>query len=625
MRRPPVRFASIALFTALAALGSGCGAVLGLGDFTDEDGGASGQGGASSQGGASHAGGTSHTGGGTTSTHAGGAGGAGGSGGTTGTLECAPDEADCDHDGVTCEAKLTKDPQNCGACGTRCSSQGVLAPVCKNGKCFLDCDSSHADCDGQVDDGCEQDISGDMNNCGGCGKRCSSDHGTAACSGGVCQLACAKGWGDCDGDGSNGCEKDLSSHVTDCGACGSVCGSQNTDAVACVDGSCQLTCTKGFADCNSGAPGCETNIFEDVHNCGACNALCSNAHAMTATCHLGLCNLTCQGTYSDCDGDKSNGCEAELQTDPKNCGKCGHVCEGDCKYSCLPVTLSTQLNHPAEVVVTQGAAYVASPQAIVKVPLDGSMPFGIGNIPAQNVPQFLAYDSKNLYFFDAASSAIDYVALPDGGSVKLLVSNQVPTAIVADDNGVYWSDSTTASIRRFDASQPGFSVAVVPEYAGHLAMTATTLVWATVADGKIRTAPRAGGAAKTIWTPGADLPTHLVVHGTTLFFSTFNASNSSTAVHSINVDGTGYAMLQLLQYSPTGMAVSDKYVFFATGAQGELDRIAANGGGGVSLLEQNLGMMGGIAVDAKHVYWTIGGVGDGTGKLTKLDQESYAP
>ncbi len=73
-------------------------------------------------------------------------------------------------------------------------------------------------------DGCE----------GVCPPGCTNPHGTTSCSvDGLCQPVCDSGWGNCDGDNTNGCETDLKTNEN-CGDCGIVC----TGGDTCVDGIC---------------------------------------------------------------------------------------------------------------------------------------------------------------------------------------------------------------------------------------------------------------------------------------------------------------------------------------------------------------------------------------------------
>jgi hypothetical protein len=67
------------------------------------------------------------------------------------------------------------------------------------------CDGSDNDCDGIVDDGF--DLASDVNNCGGCGHKCSYRNGAGVCSGGSCYLlGCSDGFADLDKNPDNGCE-----------------------------------------------------------------------------------------------------------------------------------------------------------------------------------------------------------------------------------------------------------------------------------------------------------------------------------------------------------------------------------------------------------------------------------
>ncbi len=56
------------------------------------------------------------------------------------------------------------------------------------------------------------------------GSSCALPNGTGVCASGVCGTpTCATGFGNCDGDAANGCEQDLTSDLGNCGACGNAC------------------------------------------------------------------------------------------------------------------------------------------------------------------------------------------------------------------------------------------------------------------------------------------------------------------------------------------------------------------------------------------------------------------
>jgi hypothetical protein len=172
---------------------------------------------------------------------------------------------------------------------------------------------------------------------------CTFANATAECRGGTCVLAaCLPGFANCDGNPSNGCEVNLNTDVNHCGGCNLACNRSNGTA-SCAAGVCRITCNAGFANCdNDPSDGCETAIGTDVRNCGACGRACAIPNA-TALCSAGTCAVSaCLRGYGNCDGNAANGCEASLLDDESNCGSCGTPCSrgqfcvnGTCS-SCAP-------------------------------------------------------------------------------------------------------------------------------------------------------------------------------------------------------------------------------------------------------------------------------------------------
>ncbi|MFI5308909.1 MAG: hypothetical protein ACHQ53_16240, partial [Polyangiales bacterium] len=135
------------------------------------------------------------------------------SGGSCSTLSCPTNTADCDHDGMTCEAQLQTDTANCGACANACaftagSPHAAAGLTCSSGQCQASCDALFGDCNGDYRDGCETPLD-TLTSCGGCGVGCSIANATPTCNGGNCHVSqCASDWKDCDSDGKS-CETQL--------------------------------------------------------------------------------------------------------------------------------------------------------------------------------------------------------------------------------------------------------------------------------------------------------------------------------------------------------------------------------------------------------------------------------
>jgi Stigma-specific protein, Stig1 len=252
------------------------------------------------------------------------------------------DVAHCGACGVACQngqaccaaacLDIGSDPRNCGACGRVCSG-GHANWACGGGNCTVaGCQGGFRDCNGIALDGCEADITGDLNHCGGCGMRCSFANAQAACMNGACMmLGCLQGFANCDGFQFNGCEVNLAANAQNCGVCGKSCPAVPNGFPGCVMSVCGLGgCIQGFDDCDKQvANGCEIAIATDVNNCGVCGMRCPVPANATASCLNGQCAFTCNAGFADCDKNAGNGCEAQPDSDVANCGVCGRSCSSN--------------------------------------------------------------------------------------------------------------------------------------------------------------------------------------------------------------------------------------------------------------------------------------------------------
>jgi Cys-rich repeat protein len=196
---------------------------------------------------------------------------------------CAAGLGDCDGDAKNgCETKLSSDDKNCGACGSVCPA----GTACSNGIC-------------EGDPGCVADSD------------CAPDQ---ICENGTCQSSpvCAPGMADCDGDLQNGCETNVVTDAQNCGACGTMCpAGQACDKAACVAAACQTDADCANGDlCQNGncvppgpcAPGqamCGNacvDLATDAANCGACGMMCPGGEA----CSAGVCVKMACKVDADC-------------------------------------------------------------------------------------------------------------------------------------------------------------------------------------------------------------------------------------------------------------------------------------------------------------------------------------
>jgi hypothetical protein len=258
-----------------------------------------------------------------------------------------------------------RDPQNCGGCGMACNG-GHAGSTCQAGACVpTKCFAGWGDCNMDPKDGCETNLHVDANNCTACGMKCSIPNATAGCSDGCYLQACNFGFDDCNGDMKDGCETNVTSDVKNCGACSMACPPLAHGKVACVNAVCALTqCDVGFLDCdNNPKNGCETVVANDKNNCGKCGNACGQGQVcINGGCTCANCNIAnaatkcvnnacvfdhCVQGFGDCNNNVNDGCETDLTSDVANCGACGMACPMNLKACvngvCTAATLHWKL------------------------------------------------------------------------------------------------------------------------------------------------------------------------------------------------------------------------------------------------------------------------------------------
>jgi hypothetical protein len=213
------------------------------------------------------------------------------------------------------------DPQT-GCATSSCEPCNVphATPMCTStGECDVgSCDPGYANCDiGEFTaalTGCESNIAFDPMNCGSCAAQCTAEPGSeAVCVDGKCGgSTCPFGFGTC---GAGECKTPLNT-PQHCGSCAKQCSSVNGSA-SCLPTPgatyvCTTDCNDGFADCDGiEQNGCETNVQNDVDNCGACNSLCKGGPHSTAVCASDECKLVCDAGWSNCNASIADGCETQ--------------------------------------------------------------------------------------------------------------------------------------------------------------------------------------------------------------------------------------------------------------------------------------------------------------------------
>jgi hypothetical protein len=214
--------------------------------------------------------------------------------------------------GDTC-VNLDSDPAHCGACGTACPADGF----CVSGTCMAQCPAPGVVCGGKC-----VDVLTDPNNCSICGMACSTD---LFCSQGACK-PCPLGTSACGKGDLRRCV-DLRSDPGNCGACaaagnGSDTGKCPAGKPLCVNRVCSANCPSPLVVCGVAC----VDTTSDPAHCGSCTQDCTagdstGTHPSTHLCNDNQCVTVCGQGLTTC----GTTC-ADVQTDPKNCGRCGNFC-----------------------------------------------------------------------------------------------------------------------------------------------------------------------------------------------------------------------------------------------------------------------------------------------------------
>jgi len=178
------------------------------------------------------------------------------------------DQNICTHDSCSAAAGCQHQAIDLGqtTCGTGACRRTVQ--TCVNGvpqTCTPGTPTAEL-CNG-IDDNCDGTVDGP-----GSESSCQLPNATHQCSGGVCVIgACLTGFGDCNGDPTDGCENDLTA-LPDCGGCGNICDDASlcTNDI-CVARTCQHVDRKRCANLDPADVNPTDPTQCGPNGCGVCN------------------------------------------------------------------------------------------------------------------------------------------------------------------------------------------------------------------------------------------------------------------------------------------------------------------------------------------------------------------
>lgn len=349
------------------------------------------------------------------------------------------------------------------------------------------------------------------------------------------------------------------------------------------------------------------------------------AVAVGALCAGGLaCSLIIPfGDYDRSFGDAAPmeaGCDADLQTDPGNCGACGHDCLGaTCNPpgQCEPSVLVTYDGGTVQAIAVDDAfVYVgwASDDAglVARVKKDGSKP--PSQLAATGPIHTLVYSPKdgNVYFTQADLVArTAAVPLADGGlnPVTIVASGLTNTfGLAVDDAYVYWANGALdgGALGRSDlVSLDGGVIVPGQPQPFAIAVDDAGLYWtnfvANVLGGSVMRSSKDGANVTTL-VSNLDIPAGLVLDDRFAYYTVLNFLQMTGGLIA-RVDKAGGAPERLVerQAFPVSIALAGDHVYWAASGTKVLLRAPKSGGAPLVLASGQSAAT--IAVDSQYLYW----------------------
>lgn len=344
---------------------------------------------------------------------------------------------------------------------------------------------------------------------------------------------------------------------------------------------------------------CGSVILEESTGSGGASGNPTGGTSPTTTSSGGAISTgphTCTATFADCNGDPTDGCEADLGTTSAHCGACDHDCLGStCEDGmCTPEILASDLYYPNRLALdTDHVYWTSSDGEIRSLPLTGGTPnpFAAG----QNDPWDIAVDGSGVYWTNSGSDTV--VALPFGAGLPVLLAEAGnPLGITVHKGVVYYTDT-------YDKLSDKEHVTRVPLPGGPPEKVASTpgawmvaaddqhIYWTDPATGAVWSGPALGGTATLL--ASVLEPTDIEVDSDAVYVSALEGT--------YRIPLSGGTPTVLVAGAGRGLTIDATHVFVGT-ADGRLLRVPKSGGPALALSKTDL-YPSDIAVSADHVFW----------------------
>jgi hypothetical protein len=323
--------------------------------------------------------------------------------------------------------------------------------------------------------------------------------------------------------------------------------------------------------------------------------------------------------------DAAATCDADIASDPTNCGRCNHDCLGGACYQgqCGPVTIASGLYNTGAIAVDGAKIYWGAAGAGIydcpKSGCDGGAP---ELFAATSQPFAIALDSSDVYFI-GQDSAIAVYDCPKSGCTKptTLVSTIASDtyALAVDSTDVYIGSNGILRCARGGCGDAPATLVTASYGVTDLAIDTTTVYFPYFTFSAMLSCPKTGCALPTTLASSQPSASRVTAFGGEIFWIDRGATDTSGSLMRCT-PSTCYAATQVTsgRLNPWAIAVDASGIYWVdlgTPAKQYSDSAVLmcplSGCSGAPTVLASAASADGIALDDASVFWTeeVSGVG----------------
>ena len=349
-----------------------------------------------------------------------------------------------------------------------------------------------------------------------------------------------------------------------CGTSCTPCPAPANGLASCDGTSCSVSCDPGYVACSTGCCGCG-DVQSDPNNCGACGHSCGGQ-----TCVGGVCGSVIVASH------QANA--YAIAADDANVywtttGAASSVVQAPIAGGGATVLWQSANDYPAALALVSGEVYWTNEiQAggVSRVPIGGGGAIPV--TPAVDYPYALTASGGTLFFTTApyTSQYGDVLSVPVGGGTVTTVAGQQSmgqaSSIAVGGNRVYWNTYSDVMAAPLGGGTP--TTFAAQQYPVAVAADANNVYWASQLGGGAVVRQSVMGGTPTTIAQNQYYPDAVLVDGPNLYWTT--GQGGTGTVMKVPVTGGTPVTLAANQAYPAGLASNSTLLFWVDFGDGTI-------------------------------------------------------